>query len=59
MYFVHSFAAKTPMEYVSAYCEYGTVIPALVEKENVYGAQFHPEKSGRAGLTILKNFCSL
>ena len=59
VYFVHSFAAKTPMEYVSAYCEYGTVIPALVEKENVYGAQFHPEKSGRAGLTILKNFCSL
>lgn len=59
VYFVHSFAADTPKENISAYCEYGTVIPALVEKGQVYGAQFHPEKSGRVGLRILKNFCAL
>ncbi len=59
VYFVHSFAADTPKENISAYCEYGTVIPALVEKGKVYGAQFHPEKSGRVGLRILKNFCAL
>ena len=56
VYFVHSFQAKTAPEYLCASCDYGAEIPALVGKETVFGAQFHPEKSGEAGLTILKNF---
>ena len=59
MYFVHSFMAYTDRENVSAYCDYGTDIPALVERGNVFGAQFHPEKSGAAGLKILENFGGL
>ncbi|MDY2712541.1 MAG: imidazole glycerol phosphate synthase subunit HisH, partial [Candidatus Faecivivens sp.] len=46
-------------ENVTAYCEYGTDIPALVERGNIFGAQFHPEKSGETGLTILRNFGGL
>ncbi|MCH5203612.1 MAG: imidazole glycerol phosphate synthase subunit HisH [Oscillospiraceae bacterium] len=59
VYFVHSYAAECPSENVSAYCDYGMKVPALVFSGNVYGAQFHPEKSGDTGLNILKRFNSL
>ena len=59
VYFVHSYMAYTSPENVTAYCEYGTDIPALVERWNIFGAQFHPEKSGETGLTILRNFGGL
>ncbi len=59
VYFVHSFQAYCKKENIAAYCEYGDIIPALVFEGNVYGAQFHPEKSGDVGLKILKNFESL
>ena len=57
VYFVHSYMAYTSPENVTAYCEYGTDIPALVERGNIFGAQFHPEKSGKTGLAILRAFC--
>jgi glutamine amidotransferase len=62
VYFVHSYKAVTDSENISLATEYGQLIPALVrggEKGNVYGAQFHPEKSGKVGLGILKNFATL
>lgn len=59
VYFVHSFVAEAQNPDIAAYCEYGVQIPALVQKENVFGAQFHPEKSGSIGLKILENFCLL
>lgn len=59
MYFVHSFYVSCPAEYISALTEYGMPVTASVKKRNVYGCQFHPEKSGDDGLRILENFCSL
>lgn len=59
VYFVHSYAAECPSENVAAYCDYGMKVPALVFSGNVYGAQFHPEKSGEAGLNILRRFNEL
>lgn len=58
-YFVHSYKAATEKQYVSLYSEYGEYIPGLVFKDNVYGTQFHPEKSGEIGLKILRNFGTL
>ncbi|HEX3027425.1 MAG TPA: imidazole glycerol phosphate synthase subunit HisH, partial [Clostridia bacterium] len=58
-YFVHSYMAFTDEQYLSAVADYGVSVTALVQRGNVYGAQFHPEKSGEAGLLMLKNFCSL
>ena len=55
-YFVHSYMAYTGNENVAAYVGYGCKVPALVIKNNIHGAQFHPEKSGETGLKILKNF---
>lgn len=56
-YFVHSFAFADPnTDYMVATCSYGVEIPAIVQKDNVYGTQFHPEKSQKSGLQILKNF---
>ncbi len=57
VYFVHSFFAQCDSEYVSAFSEYDIDFPASVEYKNVFGCQFHPEKSGKAGLKILENFC--
>ena len=58
VYFVHSFhAANCPC--VTATAEYGVTVTAAVGKDNVYGCQFHPEKSGPVGLSILKSFCEL
>lgn len=59
VYFVHSFCADTEESYLSCYTEYGEKITALVQKDFVYGAQFHPEKSGREGLKMLENFIRL
>lgn len=60
VYFVHSYKAECTDENIAAYCEYGGRVPALVfDGKFVYGAQFHPEKSGDTGLKILKNFGNL
>ena len=59
VYLVHSYAADCPSENVAAYCDYGMKVPALVFNGNVYGAQFHPEKSGDKGLEMLKKFAQL
>lgn len=59
VYFVHSYMAQTAPENVSAYCDYGVKVPALVGQGRIYGAQFHPEKSGTIGLRILRNFAAL
>ena len=56
MYYVHSFYAKGAGDAVKAVSEYGVDVPGLVEKDGVYGAQFHPEKSGPVGLNILRAF---
>ena len=60
VYFVHSYylQAEEP-EIVKATAEYGVTIHASVEKDNVFGCQFHPEKSSRYGLRILENFAKL
>ncbi|HYE68046.1 MAG TPA: imidazole glycerol phosphate synthase subunit HisH [Anaerovoracaceae bacterium] len=58
-YYVHSYKAVTEKQYVSLYSEYGEYIPGLVCNNNVYGTQFHPEKSGEIGLKILRNFGGL
>ena len=59
VYFVHSYAAITDKKYIAAHCDYGKPITAVVQNGNVFGTQFHPEKSGEQGLKILSNFCSL
>lgn len=59
VYFVHSYAAQCADENIAAYCEYGNRVTALVNSGTVYGAQFHPEKSGKTGLKILSNFAGL
>lgn len=60
VYFVHSFCGKALREKdVAARTDYGTSVVAAVHRGNVYGCQFHPEKSGEAGLQILKNFREL
>ena len=59
VYYVHSYFAKTDMKNIVAYSEYGTKIPGIVKNKNVYGMQFHPEKSGDTGLKLLKNWGEL
>ncbi len=60
VYFVHSYYLNaTNREDVAATTEYGTLIDASIEHENLFACQFHPEKSGDVGLMILKNFASL
>lgn len=60
VYFVHSFYADIKEENIlEASTTYGIKVPAVVGKGNVYGAQFHPEKSGEPGMKILKNFGEL
>jgi glutamine amidotransferase len=56
---VHSFYAANCEESVIATAEYGSELTAAVESNNIYGCQFHPEKSGSVGLKILKAFCEL
>lgn len=57
VYFVHSYSATGCEDSLLAVTPYGTALTACVGKGNVYGCQFHPEKSGEAGLRILKAFC--
>ncbi len=59
VYFVHSFFVEGENPYAAAVTEYGRSVTALAQKDNVFGCQFHPEKSGRTGLDILKAFCEL
>ena len=60
VYFVHSYYLKARDEsIVKATTEYGTLIHAAVQKDNVFACQFHPEKSSEIGLKILKNFIEL
>ena len=57
VYFVHSYFAADCPDSVSSVAEYGEKLTASVELGNIYGCQFHPEKSGQVGLNILKAFC--
>ena len=59
VYFVHSFYAKGCGDALVAGAEYGVTVPGAVARGNVYGCQFHPEKSGEAGLRILRAFAAL
>ena len=60
VYFVHSYYLTTPeTDIVSAYTEYGQRLGIAVERDNVFAVQFHPEKSGEAGMEILKRFIDL
>ncbi|MFJ1267964.1 imidazole glycerol phosphate synthase subunit HisH [Legionella lytica] len=58
VYFVHSYALTT-QEYALARCEYSEQFTAIVNKDNVWGMQFHPEKSAQTGMLLLKNFLEL
>ena len=59
VYFVHSYYAADCDESITAVSEYGAMITASVQNGNIYGAQFHPAKSGNVGLGILKAFCEI
>lgn len=59
VYFVHSYYAANCEDAVLATAEYGKELTAAVADENVIGCQFHPEKSGKVGLNILRAFCEL
>lgn len=59
VYFVHSYYAANCTQSVTATAEYGCELTASAEEGNVYGCQFHPEKSGKAGLNILKAFSEM
>ena len=57
VYFVHSYYAAGCEDYTVATAEYGAELTAAVQNGNVFGCQFHPEKSGKVGLNILRAFC--
>lgn len=59
VYFVHSFYASECDDNVIATAEYGAPLTAAVAKDNIFGCQFHPEKSGKVGLAILQAFAEL
>ena len=59
VYFVHSYFAEGCEDSLAAVTEYDIPITAAVEKGNIFGCQFHPEKSGNIGLSILRKFCTL
>jgi len=58
VYFTHSYRVPL-LSSTAAECEYGGGFSAVLEQDNMFGVQFHPEKSGSAGLTVLENFCRL
>jgi imidazole glycerol phosphate synthase glutamine amidotransferase subunit len=58
-YFAHSYAALTTSPHVAATCAYGAEFVAVIEKQNIFAVQFHPEKSGAAGAMVLRNFLRL
>ena len=59
VYFVHSFFAEGCADSLAAVTEYGIPITAAVEQGSIYGCQFHPEKSGKVGLSILRKFAEV
>jgi len=59
VYFVHSYYAADCADSIIATAEYGAELTAAVAKDNVFGCQFHPEKSGKVGLAILKAFAEM
>ncbi len=59
MYFVHSYYAAGCEDSVTAVTDYGAPVTAAAETGNVFGCQFHPEKSGKKGLSVLKAFCEI
>ena len=59
VYFVHSYFTDVPSQYIDVTADYSIEVPAMIHKDNVYGAQFHPEKSGDIGLGILEKFAGL
>ena len=59
VYFVHSFYAENCADSLAAVTDYGIPITAAVERGNIFGCQFHPEKSGNVGLEILRKFCEI
>ncbi|MBR6084671.1 MAG: imidazole glycerol phosphate synthase subunit HisH [Spirochaetales bacterium] len=59
VYFVHSYHAAGCSAHTTAVTDYGALLTASVEKDNVFGCQFHPEKSGDVGLSILKAFVEI
>ena len=59
VYFVHSYSAFCDEKFVTSTTNYGADLVASVQSENIYGVQFHPEKSGNSGLKILKAFCEV
>lgn len=59
-YFVHSyFFVPEDKNIIAATCDYGEEFPAAIQKDNIFGVQFHPEKSQKSGLALLKNFINL
>jgi glutamine amidotransferase len=60
VYFVHSYFCEAKnREDVLATCDYGVVMDVIIQKENIFGCQFHPEKSHKIGLKLIQNFCEL
>ncbi len=60
VYFVHSlYTVPLDKDLICAQTDYGTTFPSAIAKENVFGTQFHPEKSGEIGLRILENFAKV
>jgi len=58
-YFAHSFAVTNSLSDAVAICEHGTSFTAVLQRDNIFATQFHPEKSGDAGARLLKNFLGL
>ncbi len=56
-YFVHSYYAVTEPNYITAIADYGVAVPSVVQRDNVCGMQFHPEKSAAVGIGLLREFC--
>ncbi|RDU74150.1 imidazole glycerol phosphate synthase subunit HisH [Helicobacter anseris] len=59
LYFVHSYHCQIKKDFIVASCKYGYEFPAIINKDNVFGIQPHPEKSDSNGLRILENFLKL
>ena len=55
-YFVHSYYAQCDDQYITTTADYGVDVPGIVERDRVYGMQFHPEKSAHVGLNLLRTF---
>lgn len=56
-YFVNSFYFETDRDFLTAESDYGITFPSIIQKDNFYATQFHPEKSGEIGAKLLFNFC--